>query len=191
MGTRRRGYAGRVTDLDTSGLDAPGPDASGSGASGRTGSRVLGPGLVLGAGLGGFVDGIALHQILGWHHLLSERPGLSPAGQVTADGLFHAATWVAVLVGVLWLWRRVRAGVAAWSWGRLAGPMLAGWGGFNLVEGLVDHHLLGVHHVRTGPGQIWYDLGFLAFGAVLLAVGWSVHHRSARKKGEAVVTRMP
>jgi len=29
------------------------------------------PGIVLGMGLGGFVDGILLHQILQWHHLLT------------------------------------------------------------------------------------------------------------------------
>jgi uncharacterized membrane protein len=48
---------------------------------------------------------------------------------------------------------------------------LAGWGLFNLVEGLVDHHLLGIHHVRGGPYQLWWDLGFLAFGAALVAGG--------------------
>jgi hypothetical protein len=31
------------------------------------------------------------------------------------------------------------------------GVLLAGWGGFNLVEGLVDHQLLGNHHVRDLP----------------------------------------
>jgi Predicted membrane protein (DUF2243) len=31
------------------------------------------------------------------------------------------------------------------------GVLLAGWGGFNLVEGLVDHQLLGIHHVRDLP----------------------------------------
>src|SRR3954447_23051246 len=29
------------------------------------------PGLLLGIGLGGFVDGILLHQILQWHHMLT------------------------------------------------------------------------------------------------------------------------
>jgi hypothetical protein len=29
--------------------------------------------------------------------------------------------------------------------------------------------------VRPGPGQLWYDLGFLTFGGVLLAGGWALY----------------
>jgi uncharacterized membrane protein len=36
-------------------------------------SRTRLPGLFLGIGLGGFVDGIVLHQILQWHHLLTNE----------------------------------------------------------------------------------------------------------------------
>jgi uncharacterized membrane protein len=46
-----------------------------------------------------------------------------------------------------------------------------GWGLFNLVEGIVDHHILGIHHVRSGPHQVWYDVGFLVLGAVLVLAG--------------------
>jgi uncharacterized membrane protein len=52
--------------------------------------------------------------------------------------------------------------------------MLVGWGSFNVVEGVVDHQLLGLHHVREGAGidETAWDLGFLAFGALLVAGGW-------------------
>jgi len=43
---------------------------------------------------------------------------------------------------------------------------------FNLIEGTVDHHLLGIHHVRSGHAQMAWDLAFLAFGAVLVVGGW-------------------
>lgn len=132
-------------------------------------AKVLGPGLLLGFGLGGFVDGILLHQILQWHHMLSER-GYDLRVQTVADGLFHAVAWVAVLVGLLWLWQRLRL-VRPRPWSALTGPLLAGWGLFNLIEGVIDHHLLKVHHVRAGPGQMWWDIGFLALGALLVAVG--------------------
>jgi uncharacterized membrane protein len=126
------------------------------------------------------VDGIVLHQILQWHHMLSDtgdHPVTTVAGLETNtlwDGLFHAATWVAVAVGVYVLWRRT----TDWRWalsGRaFLGWALAGWGLFNVVEGIVDHQILGIHHVREGQGidELAWDLGFLAFGALLIAGGW-------------------
>jgi uncharacterized membrane protein len=151
----------------------------------RSRSLVL-PGLLLGVGLGGFVDGIVLHQILQWHHMLShtERyPTTTLAGlqgNTVADGLFHAFSWLAVVVGLLLLWQRLRASPGPWRRLDLVGLMLAGWGLFNLVEGIVDHHLLGVHHVRSGPHQTAYDLGFLALGLLLLAGGWALYRRADR-----------
>ena len=53
----------------------------------------------------------------------------------------------------------------------LIGGALVGWGLFNVVEGIVDHHLLNLHHVRPGPDQLAYDIGFLAWGAVMLVTG--------------------
>ena len=121
---------------------------------GQHGPTPLAPGLLLGIGLGGFVDGIVLHQILQWHHMLTATdryPSSTVVGleaNTFADGLFHVATFVIVLVGTL-------VTTKAWQQGRLAPPwrvhiglLLIGWGGFNLVEGLVDHHLLRIHHVR-------------------------------------------
>ena len=56
------------------------------------------PGVLLGIGLGGFLDGIVLHQILQWHHMLTSEgadPDTTIAGlqvNTLADGLFHAFT---------------------------------------------------------------------------------------------------
>lgn len=144
------------------------------------------PGVLLGIGLGGFVDGIVLHQILQWHHLLTSEgnhPATTVAGLETntlADGLFHAAAWVAVAAGLWVLWRRL-GDAGRHAGGRvLLGWMLVGWGAFNLVEGVVDHHLLTLHHVREGGNEIAWDLGFLAFGAVLVLAGWLLASRGAR-----------
>jgi uncharacterized membrane protein len=82
-------------------------------------------------------------------------------------------------MGLMWLWQRLRV-VTPRPWAALIGPLLAGWGLFNVVEGIVDHHLLGIHHVRSGPGQPWWDIGFLAFGALLVAVGTFLHRRGKR-----------
>lgn len=142
-------------------------------------ARPRAPGILLGIGLGGFADGIVLHQILQWHHMLSSEgdyPKTTVRGlkdNTLADGLFHAATWVAVLVGLWILWRRT----SDWRWAisrtAFVGWMLVGWGLFNVVEGVVNHEILGLHHVREGAGhRTAYDLGFLVFGALLVVGGW-------------------
>ncbi|MCZ7424396.1 DUF2243 domain-containing protein [Micromonospora sp. WMMA1949] len=150
------------------------------------------PATILGVGLGGFVDGIVLHQVLQWHHLLSstgsDRVGIReypvdtvPGLQMNTlwDGLFHVVTWVAVLTGLALLYSRVTGSRGRlWRSPMLWGWALIGWGLFNLVEGVIDHHLLGIHHVRSGPNQLWWDLGFLALGVVLIAVGWAIQRRA-------------
>jgi uncharacterized membrane protein len=140
--------------------------------------RSLAPaGIVLGLGLGGFVDGIVLHQIAQWHNMLSSTdrwPATTLEGMqanMRGDGLFHAATWILVALGVWLLWRALRGG-ALGSGRELVGWMLAGWGIFNLVEGVVDHAILGLHHVREGGNELPWDLGFLALGVVMIVGGW-------------------
>lgn len=137
-------------------------------------------GIVLGLGLGGFVDGIVLHQIFQWHNMLSSTERWPTTTlrnleiNVIADGLFHAATWVAVVAGLALLWRAARGSATRFTPRALIGWMLAGWGIFNVVEGLIDHHILGIHHVRPGESQLAWDIGFLAFGGALILGGWLV-----------------
>jgi uncharacterized membrane protein len=144
-------------------------------------------GLLFGLGLGGFVDGIVLHQILQWHHMVSsvdDAPTDTLAGlelNTLADGFFHLATWALVIAGSV-------TSILAWRDGRLApnwsfhfGLVVAGWGIFNVVEGLIDHQILGVHHVRDDLGALLgWDLGFLVLGAVLVLGGGLLHRRGAR-----------
>ncbi|HEV2777811.1 MAG TPA: DUF2243 domain-containing protein [Actinophytocola sp.] len=127
-------------------------------------------GLALGIGMGGFIDGIVAHQLLEWHHMLSGRYPQDTRANMVADGLFHLGCLVMVLVGI-GLLAAARPAEPPGRGRRLTGWMLAGWGWFNLVEGIVDHQLLGVHHVRPGPDQLGYDLGFLVLAVVLIAAG--------------------
>jgi uncharacterized membrane protein len=143
------------------------------------------PGILLGVGLGGFVDGILLHQVLQWHHMLSSTDtdtiGVRYYDPHTVtglrmntvwDGLFHVVCWLSVLAGLAILYSRVtQRRRAVWSSRVLWGWVVAGWGLFNLVEGIIDHQILGIHHVRGGPRQVWWDIGFLVLGAVLVAAG--------------------
>jgi uncharacterized membrane protein len=134
--------------------------------------------LLLGIGLGGFVDGILLHQLLQWHNMLASQVPVvdlvSAKVNMFWDGLFHAFTWTTTVAGVLLLWRAGRREDVPWSGRLLTGALLAGWGLFNVVEGLIDHQWLGLHHVRPGAHQAAWDFGFLAFGLLLLLVGWSL-----------------
>jgi uncharacterized membrane protein len=136
------------------------------------------PALLMGIGLGGFIDGILLHQVLQWHHMLTatgDHPMTTVAGleaNTLADGFFHLATWLIVCAASLLTVRAWRRGELAPPWRTHVGLLLAGWGAFDLVEGLIDHQLLGIHHVRDDlGGPLGWDLGFLAFGAVLVAIG--------------------
>jgi uncharacterized membrane protein len=141
------------------------------------------PGILLGLGLGGFVDGILLHQNHGWHNMGSAKvpPGTMEAMRQNMrwDGLFHAAVWLLTTVGVYLLLRDARRDVRLPTERAFTGMLILGWGLFNLIEGIVDHHLLGLHHVRDLPVYVpLYDwlflliggVGFFALGLMLLRV---------------------
>jgi uncharacterized membrane protein len=151
----------------------------------RPAKQLILPGLLLGVGLGGFLDGIVLHQILQWHHMLTSYGAYPPttvAGlevNTIWDGLFHASTYVSTVAGLLVLAVRLNGGLA-FSTRMLVGLLLAGWGTFNLVEGVVDHQILGIHHVKADMPIL--DLAFLAVGAVLLLGGLALARRG---EGEA------
>jgi uncharacterized membrane protein len=149
-------------------------------ADGAKRSPLIAAGIVMGAGLGGFADGIALHQIFQWHNMLS---GWVPPNtlvdakvNMTWDGIFHAGVWVLTAVGLGMLWRAGARRDVAWSGKTFLGALVLGWGLFNLIEGVIDHHLLGVHHVyEYTPNKLPWDLGFLIIGGVLTpAVGWLI-----------------
>ena len=152
-------------------------------------------GLLLGLGLGGFVDGILVHQIFQCHHMLTDYGGHSSSPLTTVpslednmvwDGLFHVSTWLFVGVGLFALWRALSSGYRV-TWRSMVGLLLAGWGVFNIVEGVVDHHILTIHHVRDDVADpLWWDLGFLAVGALLVVVGFALR-RSDDDRTESVV----
>ena len=143
-------------------------------------------GILLGLGLGGFFDGIVLHQILQWHHMLTSAGHPADTLENLAfntrwDGIFHAGTYVFVVLGVAALWRHARTRHHPWSTRQIVGSILMGFGLFNLVEGVVNHHMLGLHHVNeTVPREQWvyWDLGFLASGVLMIVIGRTVLRKS-------------
>lgn len=146
-------------------------------------------GVLLGIGMGGFFDGILLHQILQWHNMLSTiLPPTTLEAMATNmlwDGLFHSGVWLATLAGTFFLWSGARRAVTLPTAIWVVGLMLIGWGLFNLVEGVINHHILGIHHVREwGPNPVW-DFGFLLSGPILGGLGWLMtHSRAAHDRQE-------
>ena len=154
-----------------------------SATSSRSSRAFAVPAGLLGAGIGGLFDGVLLHQVLQWHHMLTSagRSAHTVAGleaNTLADGVFHLGCLVLLGVGAAATWGAVRDRGVPRAWVLIAW-ILVGWGLFNLVEGLIDHQILGIHHVRAGPDQAWYDAGYLALGAVLVASGPLLSRRSA------------
>jgi len=135
-------------------------------------------GTLLGIGMGGFLDGITLHQIFQLHNMLTAvRPKVTLADaevNMFWDGLFHALTWMMTALGLLLLFHAGKQKDIPWSGRTLFGSMIMGWGLFNLVEGLIDHHMLGIHHVVESMGMSVYDYAFLGSGVLFTLIGWGM-----------------
>jgi uncharacterized membrane protein len=129
-------------------------------------------GVILGLGLLGAIDGIVFHQLLQWHHMI-----LSPNNEleIFTDGLF-AALFSALLVwGGVKIFQDARKNEIGNSWKVFVGGIFVGGGAFNLVEGIVDHHILQVHRVKPlADNPLAYDLGFLAIGLLLVIIGFLI-----------------
>ena len=139
--------------------------------------KTLAATMTVGVGLGGFVDGIVLHQILQWHEMFSNAQPpqtlLDKSVNMFWDGLFHAATWIVTFVGIVWLWRLFMRNEAFRANGLLSGGFMLGWAVFNLVEGTLNHYIFNVHNVReitTDP--FLFNHAFMGFSALLFAAGW-------------------
>lgn len=142
-------------------------------------------GFLLGFAAGGFFDGILLHQILQWHHLLSgltEAPYNDLRVQVLADGAFHALMYV---VGAVGLWRlfRARQHLSGPEAGRrLVAHAMIGFGAWHMLDAILSHWLLGIHRIRMDtPHPLLWDLLWVGlFGVLAVAGGLVLLRRHGR-----------
>lgn len=147
---------------------------------GQTDRPLITAGTAIGMGMGGFADGIVLHQILQVHNMLSAKyptRGIDAQTLVVNlqinmfwDGLFHAFTWIVTATGLAFLWGAVRRPEVPLSTKTFVGSMVLGWGIFNLVEGVINHHILHIHHVTETTNHNVWDYTFLAVGGVTTIV---------------------
>ena len=94
------------------------------------------------------------------------------------DGIFHVVDWLLTLAGIIVLWNAVKSDRVSLSTSDLIGSFCIGAGLFNVVEGILSHHVFQIHHVKPGIHQLAWDLGFIGAGIVSIAVGWLILNRS-------------
>jgi uncharacterized membrane protein len=154
-----------------------------------TGREVLNPmplataSVVMGIGIGGFIDGILFHQILQLHAMVSNKlPTDSVVGKAVNmfwDGIFHALTLTAVIIGFALLIRLLKKRNINPSPRLAVGGAMGGWGIFNFVEGIIHHHIVKLHNVNEfalNP-DVW-NYAFLASGIIFMGVGYVlIYHR--------------
>src|SRR5690606_23115725 len=136
---------------------------------------LIAAGSLLGIGMGGFIDGILFHQVLQLHSMLSAKLPQDVLVNVKIsmvwDGLFHALTWAATATGIALLWHAGKVKDCPWSGKTIWGSLFMCWGIFNFIEGLINHHIVHIHHVVELKGLSVYDYLFLASGVLFIILG--------------------
>jgi uncharacterized membrane protein len=147
--------------------------------------------VVLGIGMGGFIDGIVLHQILQWHEMLSNR--IPPTTLIAKslnmfwDGIFHLFTLAVTFIGILMLYQLIKRKEHLVCNCLFGGGLLLGWGIFNLVEGLLNHHIFQLHHVKEfSPDYHLWDMGFTLLSVIMVIAGWLLIRKC--KKNQPITT---
>jgi uncharacterized membrane protein len=140
-------------------------------------------GYLLGFAISGFFDGILLHQVLQWHHLLSGLEGEAFRDlrvQILADGLFHVKMYVIAIVGLALLWRARREFAAPPASRLLLANALIGFGVWHVVDAILSHWLLGIHRIRMEAENVllWDLIWFFVFGVAFIAAGWFVRRNT-------------
>jgi uncharacterized membrane protein len=144
--------------------------------------------LLLGIALGGFFDGILLHQILQWHHLLSGLQGGAFEDirvQLLADGIFHVLMYLLAIWGLVLIWHTRQELGRPQSGYRILANSFVGFGAWHIIDGVVSHWVLGIHRIRMDADNplFWDVLWFAVFGIAFVAIGWFIHWRGGDRSG--------
>lgn len=145
---------------------------------------------MVGFAVGGFFDGIVLHQILQWHHLLSgldEPAGSDLPFQTLADGLFHLLMYVIALAGAVLLVAGRAAGGRGGTTSEILRLTLIGFGTWHVTDAVLSHWLLGLHRIRMDSDTpLAWDIGWLVvFGIAPLVLAAVLPNRGGPSRGAA------
>ncbi len=143
--------------------------------------------IVTGIGLGGFFDGIFLHQILQVHEMLSNKISatnyIGKSVNMFWDGVFHAFCFIVVIVGVILLWKLLWRKDIDGSGKLFTAGLISGWGIFNIVEGIIDHQFLKLHNVvEFSANHNIANYSFLGISVIMLIVGWILFNSENKKR---------
>ncbi len=148
--------------------------------------------MIIGVGLGGFIDGIILHQILQIHEMLSNKVAatnyIGKSVNMFWDGIFHFFCLIVVLIGIISMWRLYFKKNIDCSGKLLSGGLLLGWGLFNIVEGITNHHILKLHNVIEFSGD--HNIGnfsFLGVSIVMLVIGCALVNVQIKHKSNTTI----
>jgi uncharacterized membrane protein len=89
------------------------------------------------------------------------------------------------------LWRAFGRADVPHSTKTFVGSLILGWGLFNLVEGVIDHQVLGIHHVYEYANRLLWDMAFLASGVVFILIGWMLIRGGSFGRAGSAVDREP
>ncbi|MCP8616195.1 DUF2243 domain-containing protein [Salirhabdus salicampi] len=131
---------------------------------------------ILGLGLLGAVDGIVFHQLLQWHHMVDHHNQIHM--KIFSDGWFTILFSLLLVWGGVKIYRDAAKGELGTRPRTFLSGILIGGGVFNLVEGMINHHILQIHRVRpAAENPLLYDISFLIVGFLLVIIGLIVRRK--------------
>jgi uncharacterized membrane protein len=101
------------------------------------------------------------------------------------DGVFLAFSLIITIIGVSLLWyasgSKNKNSLLSNKWSFI-GLIFIGFGGFNIIEGIINHHILEMHHVIDVANPFVFDLIFLVVGGLAFLVTGGVFTRLQKVK---------
>lgn len=150
---------------------------------------------MLGFALGGFFDGIMLHQVLQWHHLLSglEGTGRNIRFLIMTDGFFHLFMYLVAIAGLWLLWSSRSEYLHQGADRRLVSTTLVGFGIWHCIDAVVSHWILGLHHIKMDSAHpLFWDISwFVIFGLLPIAFGLAMRQVTPGARRPKVTARVP